>query len=763
MKTLKEFDQKKLEIIAREGNLAKEIESIIADEKNNKILAEKEKINNLLKYVDEIYEKKLNLETDRFYIAITGAMNSGKSTLLNALLFKKDVLSVAPTACTAKIAFIEKSDKKEISIKFYTREEWDKWKSETQKSSSVETEDFNRYVEIGERHKDKLGKTEIVSEENLKDYTAKEGEFMPIVNTITIKDPEVSLVGAQIVDTPGTNDPVAFRSKVAEDYIRKADAIIYVMYISEPLGKTDIDTLKDIIHASGKRAENIILVLNKKDSTAGSYYDNEELYTTYPELEEYLEHELGDFLSKHLKDLGLNKCPHVFVCGTAARIAQEKIAGRELDKDMKEREDILDNFLDKDNSEEILNFSGLNEFQEQVEGYLVKNKDESILGQHSRFTEEQKKRALNVFKQEKERFAKDLEARKDIDKLQEKIDAVKAKTSEFERKMKDILKQNDINRQHNEYVEKLNKLCLDNFYWEISRSLKSFNEANAIRKIEDIQNATLSKIEDLAKTHTGWLVGDAEPFEKEAGEFLNKFQDSVEETVNDLLRDLRKNTDDVVCSNVNKIKNFLGKDFQERLDKWSETVSKLLESIDYSTEYVVFPASKVSPEINKVGSDIKKNIDSKINNQKIVLDSIKKKIRDIREESESAFSWKSQNQGIQEMKESIKQALEKTKKDVVKYLKDFESNMNYDLLRWVENYITGQLAENLWNITKGIFENETKEVTDAAQSRLKETKDDLESVKEEYNLKAEEFNKKKAELNNKIQIVEGYISRLETI
>ena len=767
MKNLKEFAQEKKIIIDREKRLAEGIEAIIAAEKGNKVIAEAEKINGLIKYVDEIYEKKHNLENDRFYVAITGAMNSGKSTLLNALLFEKDVLSVDATACTAKITFIEKSDKKEVEVKFYTKEEWEKWKEDAGQSSSIEAADFEKYKENGERHSDKLGKSEIVSESELTKYTATSGELMPLVNTITIKDNEVSLEGAQIVDTPGTNDPVAFRSKVAEDYIEKADAIIYVMYISEPLAKTDIDTLRDIIITSGKNADNIILVLNKKDAAATAYYDdNNGLYKTYPEFDQYLEHELGDFLNKYLKELGLSKCPHVFVCGTAARIAQEKKAGKELNKDMKERLEKLDDFIDRDNPEEILDFSGLNKFREQVEGYLIKNKDDSILGQHSRFTDEQKKKTLNVFKQEKDRFVKELEVRKDIDKLQSEINDKNNEIKAFEREKQDILNPKSFDKKKDAFIKDLNNSVLSSFCEEISRSLKSFDEQSAISKIERIKDAAKNNIEKSAENCTGKFIfkGDAARFEAEVKKHLESFRDNSKEVVDDILRNIRERVSRIIFEKTKRINEFLDVDFKKKLEEWNDDIKRLLKNTEYSTEYVVFPTHLIPPRVRDIVSGIKQDLDSKIGKQIIHTELICDKLNGIKTESDGILFGLHKNDAISKMKTELENYLElRATKDLKKYIKDFKSNLEEDLIRWVENYITYRLPESLWNITGDIFRKEFKEAADAINSRLMESQKDLQSIQDEQNLKIEEFEKKKSEINNKIRILEGYIGKIETL
>ena len=151
---------------------------------------------------------------------------------------------------------------------------------------------------------------------------------MPLVNTITIYDPEISLDGAQIVDTPGTNDPVVMRSKVAEDYIKKADAIIYALYAGKALTESDREMLQDIIIQSGKDAKNLIFAVTKKDTLKEKSFDGE----INKVFDDYFNRNLTTIEKGGKMTTDLSSCPRAFVSGEAARIAQDKVAGNELDE-----------------------------------------------------------------------------------------------------------------------------------------------------------------------------------------------------------------------------------------------------------------------------------------------------------------------------------------------------------------------------------------------------------------------------------------------
>ena len=69
-------------------------------------------------------EAKDNLHADRFIVAICGQMNSGKSTLLNALLFSNEVLPSAMTTTTAKITLMEGNVEESVEATLYTPDEF---------------------------------------------------------------------------------------------------------------------------------------------------------------------------------------------------------------------------------------------------------------------------------------------------------------------------------------------------------------------------------------------------------------------------------------------------------------------------------------------------------------------------------------------------------------------------------------------------------------------------------------------------------------
>ena len=77
-------------------------------------------------YIFEILkDKKRGLENEEFNVCFVGQVKTGKSTILNTLVFGEEVLPTAPTPETAKITSIVYGENPGYLVNFYNREEWE--------------------------------------------------------------------------------------------------------------------------------------------------------------------------------------------------------------------------------------------------------------------------------------------------------------------------------------------------------------------------------------------------------------------------------------------------------------------------------------------------------------------------------------------------------------------------------------------------------------------------------------------------------------
>ena len=190
------------------------------------------------------------------YVAVSGNIKAGKSTLLNQLLFPdmgKSVLPTDPTPETAKITMIESipdSDPEYFEVEFYSKDEWndvnsqykleksyDKFLRNIQFSESVGATPENWIGHPPEKYYDFAKLAEFAA---CHDKTKKElqgvvrGKFVPYVRKLRIFCHSKLLShGTVIVDTPGLADPNVFNKNETKKWIERAIFVVYVHSVED--------------------------------------------------------------------------------------------------------------------------------------------------------------------------------------------------------------------------------------------------------------------------------------------------------------------------------------------------------------------------------------------------------------------------------------------------------------------------------------------------------------------------------------------------
>ncbi|WP_158640413.1 dynamin family protein [Brachyspira aalborgi] len=182
-------------------------------------------------------------------IAIVGTINAGKSTFINAL-FEENIASTDVTPETASLTKFRYSTKNKLEVKFYNKAEWDElWesvkKSEKENKGKVFKEEFessgaenikNDYIGAS----DKIEEVSNIEElkKKVKEYTSKTSEIHYFVKELIVYlNNENIHKNVTIVDTPGLDDVVDYRSKITRDYIKRANAVIVCVDSSRLQGK----------------------------------------------------------------------------------------------------------------------------------------------------------------------------------------------------------------------------------------------------------------------------------------------------------------------------------------------------------------------------------------------------------------------------------------------------------------------------------------------------------------------------------------------
>lgn len=194
-----------------------------------------------VKFDDErkdIKEQKAFINEPDLQIAIVGTIKAGKSTFINAL-FEENIASTDVTPETASLTKFKYSSQNKLLVKFCSREEWKElWESVEEAERRTKTNIFRKEFEkSGAKsiENDYLGKSdetiEVSNIEDLKnrvkEYTSKNSKIHYFVKELTVYLNNDNMPkDVTIVDTPGLDDVVDYRSKITRDYIKRANAVI---------------------------------------------------------------------------------------------------------------------------------------------------------------------------------------------------------------------------------------------------------------------------------------------------------------------------------------------------------------------------------------------------------------------------------------------------------------------------------------------------------------------------------------------------------
>ena len=219
------------------------------------------------------FEKKL--DNDVLIIGVIGQMKAGKSTFLNAFVFERDVLPAATTPMTAALTVITYGPEEKIEVEFYNSEEWDEQRLTAQRTLTADTSEaekskvqaaqelVEKSARIGNRLPELLGTKRTDTLDKLIEYVGADGQFVSITKAVKIYYPKEYLRGVEIVDTPGFNDPIVSREERTKDFLRRADAVLLMLYAGRPFDATD----REIVfkHLSQCGIGKVMIGINKYD------------------------------------------------------------------------------------------------------------------------------------------------------------------------------------------------------------------------------------------------------------------------------------------------------------------------------------------------------------------------------------------------------------------------------------------------------------------------------------------------------------------
>lgn len=226
------------------------------------------------KYLTEQIAK---LRSKPYTIAVCGDVNTGKSTLLNSLLFGDSVLPTFPTPMTAKLTFIRHArGNPRFEVEFYDRDEWkelldSEYQGEKRKKLNdwlvrCQAQGVNMHSWVtSPRHPNHVGCNLDALPEFCSDVISGKGKYTPFVKAVTVYIEHEALKNLQIVDTPGLNDSNIINSEVTTKWIGNAHAVVYLMLPRGP-GQADLDFFRMYFPSAEVAARSRLFVLNQIDT-----------------------------------------------------------------------------------------------------------------------------------------------------------------------------------------------------------------------------------------------------------------------------------------------------------------------------------------------------------------------------------------------------------------------------------------------------------------------------------------------------------------
>ena len=222
------------------------------------------------------------MNNQKFSIGITGVMNAGKSTMLNALM-GKEILGSAVVPETANLTIVKHNPTDNAKVYYWNEQEWDRIKKSAEQLESMRefVNETNRI--FGENLKNYIRPVSRFDEVDIKDlssYTSAEasGKKCNLVKYVELGSKLDFLSdGIEIVDTPGLDDPVIQREEITKEYISQCDMMLHLMNVSQSATLKDVEFIIDAVLY--QNISKLLIVITRADTVTKEQLDEVIKYT----------------------------------------------------------------------------------------------------------------------------------------------------------------------------------------------------------------------------------------------------------------------------------------------------------------------------------------------------------------------------------------------------------------------------------------------------------------------------------------------------
>ncbi len=202
-------------------------------------------------FKEELEDTKEYLNNQKFSIGITGVMNAGKSTMLNALM-GEEILGSAVVPETANLTIVKYGDP-EARVFYWNKSEWGKIETAANEIKSMKDFVDETHKVFGDELEDLIledSLSQTVDINDLSSYTSADasGKKCNLIKYVELKSNLKFLgEGIEIVDTPGLDDPVIQREEITKEYLSKCDLMLHLMNVSQSATLKDVEFIIDAL------------------------------------------------------------------------------------------------------------------------------------------------------------------------------------------------------------------------------------------------------------------------------------------------------------------------------------------------------------------------------------------------------------------------------------------------------------------------------------------------------------------------------------
>lgn len=607
---------------------------------------------------DKLNDIVQKIEGDMLTIGVIGQMKCGKSTFLNALIFKDGILPAATTPMTASLSVITYGEEKKLEAEFYTTDEWEELKiqasrniEDVQADKNLESkikaakEIVSKSLPIKSEINFLLGTKKVDQFENLIDYVGANGKYIALTKSVRIEYPLDYLKGVEIVDTPGFNDPVVSREERTSVFLSKADVVVMLLYAGRSFDATDKDIMFNKLRTIG--IGKLLIGVNKYDLN----YENGEFENDMiSSVKKQLNLASNEYNNSSISEL-VNEQDPLLLSANMALMSQMDISKIKNDTNLSFYYQKALNIFEISTQKEMFEKSLIGKFEEAIKNIVFNAKDEILL-----------RKPMNLIKQTGENLLGEIikkinETSNDIKILempdnekQENLIKVEKGKKKIDRKINYLA--DDIKEILSKEIKKIINYTKDNIDKSKNKCIDIINDSNAITTSDsslqekiDRSSASLERL--LRNDFTQFNYDINSKIQKEVKSFLYDAEEIFSENLDDF------ETEDAIRS----IKSLFSKDIfdlsiydlMEDIERPNDDDINFFEAVligvfaipiigintlnfksDYREEINVifskFIYDPIKRTINNNGEELIENISKKINDE--FLSPIQKKLND---------------------------------------------------------------------------------------------------------------------------------------